>query len=106
MAYDRALAALAHPTRRRIYERMRRQDRTVGELAALARITQPAASQHLRVLTSARLTTIRREGTRRYYRADPRGLADLRRYIESLWDDALEAFASADPAPPERKPKR
>jgi DNA-binding transcriptional ArsR family regulator len=40
MAYDRALAALAHPTRRRIYERMRRQDRTVGELASLARITQ------------------------------------------------------------------
>jgi DNA-binding transcriptional ArsR family regulator len=106
MAYDRALAALAHPTRRRIYERMRRQDRTVGELASLARITQPAASQHLRVLTSARLTTIRRDGTRRYYRADPRGLADLRRYIESLWDDVLQAFAAADPAPPRKKGPR
>lgn len=106
MAYDRALAALAHPTRRRIYERMRRQDRTVGELATLARITQPAASQHLRVLTSAHLTTSRREGTRRYYRANPRGLAGLRRYIESLWDDVLDAFAAADPAPPDRRKPR
>jgi DNA-binding transcriptional ArsR family regulator len=74
----------------------------VGELARLARVTQPAVSQHLRVLRQARLVTDRREGTRRHYRATTDGLAELRRYLESLWDDVLAAYAADDPAPPRR----
>jgi len=105
MAYGEALAALADPTRRRLYERLRRRDYTVGELARLVRITQPATSQHLRVLSEARLATNRRDGTRRCYRASPKGLADLRRYIESLWDDVLTAYAADDPAP-RKSPRR
>jgi DNA-binding transcriptional ArsR family regulator len=100
MAYAQALAALADPTRRTIYERLRRRPHTVGELARLARVTQPGVSQHLRVLRSARLVTDRRDGTRRYYSASRDGLADLRRYVESLWDDVLAAYAAADPNPP------
>jgi DNA-binding transcriptional ArsR family regulator len=102
MAYSTALTALADPTRRRLYERLRRRPHTVGELARLARVTQPAVSQHLRVLRQARLVTDRREGTRRHYRATTDGLAELRRYVESLWDDVLAAYAAADPAPPRR----
>src|SRR3954468_22528248 len=104
--HGRALAALAVPTRRRLYERLRHRDHSVGELARMARITQPAVSQHLRILRDARLVTARREGTRSYYRANPEGLASLRRYIESLWDDVLFAFAAADPAPPPARKKR
>lgn len=100
MAYGRALAALADPTRRGLFDRLRTRPRTVGELARLARITQPAASQHLRVLREARLVTSRRDGTRRHYHVRPEGLADLRRYVESLWDDVLAAFAAdGDPGP-------
>lgn len=108
MTYDRTLAALADPTRRRVYERLRRRPHTVGELARLARISQPGMSQHLRVLRRARLVTDRREGTRRYYRADPTGLVELRRWVESLWDDVLQAYAADDPHPPEpaRRPTR
>ena len=106
MAYYRALAALANPTRRRLFDRLRRRDHTVGELAGLARITQPAVSQHLRVLRDARLVSHRRDGTRRYYRARRDGLAELRRYLESLWDDVLAAYAADDPAPPKRGQKR
>jgi DNA-binding transcriptional ArsR family regulator len=102
MAYHSALTALADPTRRRLYERLRRRSHTVGELARLARVTQPAVSQHLRVLRQARLVTDRREGTRRHYRATTDGLAELRRYVESLWDDVLAAYAADDPAPPRR----
>lgn len=102
MAYHSALTALADPTRRRLYERLRRRSHTVGELARLARVTQPAVSQHLRVLRQARLVTDRREGTRRHYRATTEGLAELRRYVESLWDDVLAAYAADDPAPPRR----
>lgn len=100
MAYAQTLEALADPTRRTIYERLRRRPHTVGELARLARVTQPGASQHLRVLRRARLVTDRRDGTRRYYSASREGLAELRRYVESLWDDVLAAYAAADPSPP------
>jgi DNA-binding transcriptional ArsR family regulator len=106
MPYDAVLAALADPTRRGLYEQLRRRPHTVGELALRARITQPAVSQHLRVLSDARLVTHDREGTRRFYRADRDGLADLRRYVESLWDDVLSAYAAPDTAKPRSKPKK
>lgn len=105
MTYVAALTALADPTRRLLYERMRRRPHTVGELARLADVSQPAVSQHLRVLNGAKLVTHRREGTRRYYSARPEGLAELRRYVDSLWDDVLTAYAAAatDPGTKRRK---
>ncbi|HKR14802.1 MAG TPA: metalloregulator ArsR/SmtB family transcription factor [Pyrinomonadaceae bacterium] len=104
MAYEQALAALADPTRRQVFDLVRKHNFTVGELAAGLNITQPAVSQHLRVLRSANLVIDRREGARRYYRPNPAGLAELRRYVESLWDDALEAFAAGDPGPRKEEP--
>lgn len=106
MAYGQSLVALADPTRRTVYERLRHGPYTVGELAKLAKISQPGVSQHLRVLRRARLVTDRREGTRRVYSASREGLAELRRYVESLWDDFLAAYAAADPNPPRRGTKR
>jgi DNA-binding transcriptional ArsR family regulator len=102
MTYQLALTALADPTRRGMFERLRQRPHTVGELSRLARISQPAVSQHLRVLRDARLVTHDQEGTRRHYRASRDGLADLRRYIETMWDEVLTAYASADPNPPKR----
>lgn len=103
MTYDQLFAALADPTRRQVFELVRTQNYTVGELAVGLKITQPAVSQHLRVLRSANLVIDRREGARRYYRPNPEGLAELRRYVESLWDEALEAFAEGDPMPRKKK---
>lgn len=99
MAYASSLAALADPTRRAIYERLRRRPHSVGELARRSAITQPAVSQHLRVLSRANLVTFRQEGAKRLYRADREGLAELRRYVETLWDDVLSAYAADDPNP-------
>lgn len=104
MAYGQTLVALADPTRRRIFERLRRRAHTVGELARLTNVSQPGVSQHLRVLRRARLVTHAQEGTRRFYRADREGLVALRRYVESLWEDVLTAYAAADPSPPGRGP--
>jgi DNA-binding transcriptional ArsR family regulator len=92
MAYATALTALADPTRRQIYERLRTRPQPVGALARRARISQPAASQHLRVLLEARLVRVEPRGTQRIYHATPDGLAELRRYFESLWGDALSSF--------------
>ena len=93
MSYEKTFSALADPTRRRLYERLRRRPYTVGELARLARISQPAASQHLKVLSGARLVSVRPEGVRRYYQATPEGLAELRAWVDSMWDDVLTAYA-------------
>jgi DNA-binding transcriptional ArsR family regulator len=90
---DLALAALADPTRRSVFERVRRRPHAVGELARSLRVSQPAVSQHLAVLRRARLVAARPEGTKRLYRATPQGLQALRQYIESMWDDVLAAYA-------------
>jgi DNA-binding transcriptional ArsR family regulator len=103
MTYGKVLAALADPTRRVLFERLARRAYAVGELAELAGVSQPAVSQHLAVLREARLVTHRRQGTRRLYRATPVGLETLRRYLESMWDGVLAAYAADDPDPPQRK---
>jgi DNA-binding transcriptional ArsR family regulator len=97
MTYGTVMVALADPTRRALFERIRSRPHTVGELARIAKIQQPSVSQHLRVLRGARLVRDRREGTRRYYSASQEGLAELRRYVENLWDDVLAAYAAEDP---------
>lgn len=104
MTYEHALAALADPTRRQVFEHVRTQNWTVGELATSLNITQPAVSQHLRVLRGANLVVERRDGARRYYRPNPEGLAELRRYVELMWDEALAAFAADNPEPRKEEP--
>jgi DNA-binding transcriptional ArsR family regulator len=106
MTYEYSLTALADPTRRGLIEKLRRRPHTVGELARLAKVSQPAISQHLRVLRRARLVTHEAQGTRRHYRASREGLDALRRYLETLWDDVLAAYAADDPAPPKGKKTR
>jgi len=97
MAYSQSLAALADPTRRALYARLRRREWAVGELARAQRISQPAVSQHLRVLRRARLVKERREGTRHYFAAAPEGLAELRRWLDTMWGDVLAAYAGQAP---------
>src|SRR3954463_4154603 len=60
-----------------------------GDIAAHFDVTRPAISQHLQVLTAAGLVSVRKDGTRRLYQARPEGLADLRTFLESFWDDRL-----------------
>jgi len=83
------LAALADPSRRAIFELLARQPLAVGELAEHFPISRPAVSQHLRVLSDAKLVLHERHGTQNVYRLDPAGLQTLRRYLDVLWDRAL-----------------
>jgi DNA-binding transcriptional ArsR family regulator len=95
MAYDSAIRALADPTRRAVFDRLRRGPCAVGEIARDLPVSRPAVSQHLRVLKQADLVRERREGARNVYSVNGDGLAELREYVESLWDDALQAFKAA-----------
>jgi DNA-binding transcriptional ArsR family regulator len=92
MAYGSALAALADPTRRRVFERLKKGPRAVSEVARGLPVSRPAVSQHLKALKEAGLVADRPEGTRRLYFIDPHGLGELRRWLDQFWDDALAAF--------------
>jgi DNA-binding transcriptional ArsR family regulator len=92
MAYETALAALADPTRRRVFEELRSGPRSVGAIAQRLPVSRPAVSQHLKVLKEAGLVADRPEGTRRVYHLDPKGLAAIRRWLDQFWDEAMSAF--------------
>ena len=92
MTYGNALTALADPTRRRIFERLRSGPQAVGALARKMPVSRPAVSQHLKVLKEAGLVADRPEGTRRVYYIDPDGLGALRAWVDQFWDRALENF--------------
>jgi DNA-binding transcriptional ArsR family regulator len=92
MAYGNALAVLADPTRRKVFERLRGGPRPVNALAAGLPVSRPAVSQHLKVLKNAGLVEERSEGVRHIYSLRREGLLELRNWLDGFWDDALEAF--------------
>jgi DNA-binding transcriptional ArsR family regulator len=89
------MTALADPTRRAVFERLRGGPQAVGEIARSLPVSRPAVSQHLRVLKTAGLVDERRSGTRRLYSVNGDGIAELREYLENFWQDALAAFKAA-----------
>jgi DNA-binding transcriptional ArsR family regulator len=102
MAYANTLTALADPTRRSVFERLRSGPASVGDLAAALPVSRPAVSQHLKALKIAGLVSDKPDGARRVYYIDPDGLGELRRWLDEFWDDALEAFKKEVEKP--RKP--
>jgi DNA-binding transcriptional ArsR family regulator len=94
-ARNDGLNALGDPTRRAILELLAQRPRPVGELADELPVSRPAVSQHLRVLSEARLVIARREGNRRIYQVDPSGVGAVRAYLDRFWNQALAAFKQA-----------
>ena len=84
-----AMEIVAEPMRREILRLVWDRERSVNELVDAFDVTQPAISFHLRVLREGGLVSVRREGTRRYYRAEREALGDLRAYLEAYWKDRL-----------------
>ena len=84
MEAEAALRAIAEPHRWEIVRMVRSQELTAGAIAAHFDVSRPAISQHLRLLSDAGLLTHRRQGTKRFYRAQPENLAALRDVLETL----------------------
>jgi DNA-binding transcriptional ArsR family regulator len=93
--YVSALTALADPTRRTVFERLRTGPRAVAEIAEGLPVSRPAVSQHLKVLHEAGLVSARADGVRRVYAIEPAGLRELRDWFDSFWDEPLERFKEA-----------
>ena len=93
MAYDyRHMVALADPTRRQVFELIAATPRSVAELTRLLPVSQPAVSQHLKVLRRAHLVWAEPRGASNIYHIDPEGLGEMRAWLDSMWTDALSAF--------------
>jgi DNA-binding transcriptional ArsR family regulator len=86
-----ALAALADPTRRQLFERLGSGPRAVGELARGVTVSRPAVSQHLAVLKAAGLVRDTASGTRRVYEIDTKGLGAIRAWLDEMWGGALSS---------------
>jgi DNA-binding transcriptional ArsR family regulator len=89
-----ALAALADPSRRLLLDLLRSKPLPVCELARQMPVSRPAVSQHLKILKGAQLVREHRHGTRHYFGLNPVGFAGLREYADSMWQEALNAFAA------------
>ncbi|MGB9233106.1 MAG: metalloregulator ArsR/SmtB family transcription factor [Terriglobales bacterium] len=107
---DAAFSALADPTRRAILARLAKGEATVMELAKPFEMTQPAISQHLKVLEDAGLVARRVEGTKRPRRLAKDGieamdqwLAMLRKALEKNYERLDEVLAGVEQ--PEDKKK-
>jgi DNA-binding transcriptional ArsR family regulator len=88
------LAVIADPTRQTVLELLRRRPLRVGELAEHLPVSRPAVSQHLKILKDANLVREHREGTRHFFSLNPAGFSGIREYVDSMWNDALNAFAA------------
>ena len=110
---DAAFSALADPTRRAILARLAKGEATVMDLAEPFEMTQPALSQHLRVLEDAGLVTCRVDGARRPRRLAKAGieamdqwLATLRKALEKNYHRLDEVLAGMEQPKTKRGEKR
>lgn len=88
-----AFSAVADPTRRSILEILAGGERDVGTIAEAFPVSQPAISQHLKVLRTAGLVSVRREGTRRVYAVDVAGIEPLGAWVDryrAMWTRSLD----------------
>jgi DNA-binding transcriptional ArsR family regulator len=96
-----AFDVLGDPVRRRILELLADGERAAGEVGAVVQeefgISQPAVSQHLRVLRENGFTSVRAEGTRRLYAVDPAPLREVDAWLEryrGFWTQRLDALGT------------
>jgi DNA-binding transcriptional ArsR family regulator len=89
---DAGWAVLADGTRRAIVTELADGERAVGELAALLPVSQPAVSQHLKVLKDVGMVSDRAEGTKRIYRLNEAGVAALRDQLDTFWKRTMSGF--------------
>lgn len=96
-----AFDVLGDPVRRRILELLADAERSSGDVVAIiAReygISQPAVSQHLKVLRESGFATVRADAQRRLYSVDSLPLREVDQWLERfriLWEPKLEALAT------------
>lgn len=89
--------AISDPTRRSILDQLRASERSAKELTTPRPMSQPALSQHLKVLRTAGLVSVRRSGRHRIYSLEAAALREIARWVghyEEFWDEKLDALGA------------
>lgn len=94
-AASSVMSLVAEPMRRELLRLVWDEERSVGDLVDVFDVTQPAISFHLRALREGGLVRVRREGRRRFYRANRDRFAGLERFLEAYWGDRLARLKDA-----------
>ena len=81
--------AIAQPKRREILRVLSAGELSAGQIASRFALTQPAVSQHLKVLKEVGLVSERREGTKRMPSVRPEGLAELHDFLAEVLPSGL-----------------
>jgi DNA-binding transcriptional ArsR family regulator len=87
--------AIAQPKRREILRLLVGGERSAGEVASHFAVTQPAISQHLKLLREAGLISERRDAQRRLYSLRTEGLRDLHGFLADVMPAGLERLKRA-----------
>ena len=87
--------AIAQPKRREILRLLAAGELSAGQIASRFAVTQPAISQHLKVLKEAGLISERRDAQRRLFSVRPEGLADLHSFLAEVLPASLERLKRA-----------
>src|SRR5213596_3295485 len=87
--------AIAQPKRREILRLLAAGELSAGEVASRFAVTQPAISQHLKVLKEAGLISERRDAQRRLFSVRPEGLADLHSFLADVLPARLARLKQA-----------
>ena len=84
---------VSEPRRREILRLIWDAERPASDIAAHFDVTFGAVSQHLGVLQAAGLVRVRRDGTRRFYRANRSALRPFASMLRSMWAAELDTLA-------------
>jgi DNA-binding transcriptional ArsR family regulator len=96
MGREAVLRALAEPRRQAILRLVRDRPHSVNEIGDhLGDISQQAVSQHLQVLADAGLVDVEKDGKRRLYVVNPKGLETLEKFLATLWPSGLRRLKRA-----------
>ena len=103
-----AFNAVAEPRRRQILNLLAAGERSVNDVAATLRVTQPQASKHLRVLREVGLVSVREEGQQRFYALNAAALKPIHDWVktfEQFWTESFDRLADylAEAQQPEEK---
>mgnify|MGYP005724188809 CR=1 FL=1 len=87
--------AIADPTRRHILSLVTGKERAVNDLVGQFQVSQPAISQHLKILRDSGLVTVRKQGRGRWYRINFEQLKKIKDWVsqfEKYWDQKMDAL--------------
>ena len=108
-AAESVFRSIADPTRRRILDLLKEGERSATALGAPFRMSQPALSQHLRVLRDTKLVSVRTEGRRRIYGLNPEPLEELYDWVahyQRFWHAGLRKLGTHLDRKARRRKKR